>query len=333
MKHITLLAAMAISVGVMAQRPDVPAPTHPMHGLQFSAERTPTDTLSPLSFADTSSSIALYSFNPVGYLVGTNTYDVAMAQKFLSIGSVYVEQVFMIFGAKDLAGQGAAPIHIRIYGLDGAGFDDAGNAVTNAPGTVLGNTDIAMSDIDTSTAQLVSTYAYFNPPIPVSGNFAAGFDYSDLPANAQIGMFSTADGDNPLPDQNWEKTTDGTWIAMGDTTQGWGFHADFAIFAVIGNGVAGIDDLASFNNMRMSFIGSNPATDNVVVAFDMLKDANTRLTVMDGKGSKVFDQQLGRTAQGQHRTTLDVSNLANGTYYVTLFANGNPLTKKLVVQH
>lgn len=333
MKNITIMAAMAISMGAMAQRPDATLMAPPLHGLHFSADRTPTDTLIPLSFADTTSQIAFYGFGTDGYLVGTNTYDAAMAQKFQSTGSVFVEQLLFVFAGKDDAGQPASVVHARVYGLDGPGYDEANNAVNNAPGTVLGNTDVPMSDIDTSTAQLVPTFISFNPPAPVSGDFAAGFDFSDLPATAQIGLFSTVDGDNMMPDQNWEKTTEGDWIAMGDTVQGWGIHFDFFIFAVIGDGVAGINDLATFNNMRMSFVGGNPANSEVTVAYEMLKDANARLTVMDGKGANVVDQQLGRTPQGQHQTTLDVSGLANGTYYVTLFANGNPLTKKLVVQH
>lgn len=333
MKHITVLAAMAVSIGAMAQRPSIPAPTHRVHGLHFSTERTPTDTLVPLSLLDTASSYAFYSFPTGEFLVGTNGYDAAMAQRFLSTGTVNVEELLMVFGAKDDAGQPAAVVHGRVYGLDGPGFDDQDNAVNTAPGTILGNSDMAMSDIDTSTSQLTITQFAFSPAALVTGNFAGGFDYSDLPPDAKIGLFSTADGDNLLPDQNWEKTTDGTWVAMGDTTQGWGFHADFLILAVLGDGMVGINDLASFNNMRMSFVGSNPANSNVTVAYDLLEGANTRLMMMDSKGANVFDQQLGRVAQGEHRTNLDVSNLANGSYYVTLFANGNPLTKKLVVQH
>src|SRR5690606_34846995 len=131
-------------------------------------------------------------------------------------------------------------------------------------------------------------------------------------------------------DNTWEQWDDGSWMTLSEA---WPLTFDMAIYAVIGDGIAGINDLSAVNNMRMSFIGGNPATNNVVIAYEMLQSADARLTVLDGKGAKVIDQQLGRTAVGQHQTTLDVSSFANGTYYVTLFANGNPLTKKLVVQH
>lgn len=329
MKHITLLAAMAVSLGATAQRaPFAPLPQE-VGTLPLSAARTATDTLTGPSLTPTAS-LAVYTLGGgTQYVVGTNQYDVAMAQKFEGTGSVYVEELLMLFAAKS----GPGTVHVRVYGLDGPGFDEADTEVSNAPGSILGNVDLDMSQIDTGMTTLTFLSVPFSPPVQVSGDFAGGFDFSDVPSGSTLGMFSTSDGDNTAPNWNWEKITEGDWIAMGNTVQGWDFHADFAILAVIGDGVAGINDLGAVNNMRMSFLGSNPASNSVVVAYEMLQSADARLTVLDGKGAKVIDQQLGRTAVGQHQTTLDVSSFANGTYYVTLFANGTPLTKKLVVQH
>lgn len=329
MKHITLLAAMAVAVGASAQRTvgtveHINAPV-----MNFTADRAPTDTLIPASWLS-GGSAALYTSSAGSYLVGTNSFgDLAKAQVFTSTGTVFVEELLFLFGAKNVGSGAGALVHARVYGLDGTGTNTADATVSNAPGTVLGNVDVPMSMIDTADFTIVT----YNPAVSVTGNFGAGFDVSDLPAGVQLGLITTADGDNVTPDMNWEKFDDGSWVAMSNATDSWGILFDFGILAVIGDGVAGINDLATVNHMRMSFIGGNPANSSVIVAYEMLESADARLTVLDTKGAKVADLQLGRTAVGEHQTTLDVSSYSNGTYYVTIYANGNPLTKKLVVQH
>lgn len=312
----------------MGQRGVGPVVYH--HGMDFhlSGERGPIDTLVPPSLF--TGNLAIYGVlaPQTGYVTGTNSYgDKAKVQVFNSTGTVHVEQLLFVFAAKDENGTPNSMVHARVYALNGPGTNTAGTAVTTAPGDVLGNVDIPISQCDTAGL----TIATFSPSITLNGNFGGGFDFSDLASGVGLGVLSSVDG-NPgsADDQNWEKASDDAWDAMSGA---WGLQIDMAILAVLDDGFAGINDPGSFNNMRMSFISSNPANDNVTVAYEMLNDANSRLTVMDGKGAKVIDQQLGRTAQGQHQTDLDVSDLTNGTYYVTLFANGNPLTKKLVVQH
>ncbi|MGV9013969.1 MAG: T9SS type A sorting domain-containing protein [Flavobacteriales bacterium] len=334
MKHLTLLAAMALTTGAFAQRTAITA-EHPLNVNIFNADRTPTDTLIPTSFADPNGSPTIYSLTglPGEYVVGTNHYDQGMAQNFTSTGSVNVEQLLYLFAIKNDAGQPASVIHARVYALDGAGTNEANTAVTNAPGSVLGDVSLPMSAIDTATDALMITVANFTPAIQVTGNFAGGFDFAGLPTGSELSLWSTTDGDNTTPDQNWENAIDGTWIAMGNTQLGWGLHLDFGILAVLGDGIAGINDIATVNNMRMSFIGSNPADKKITVAYEMLKAADARLLVLDGKGAQVVDQQLGRTATGLHQSDLNVSDWSNGTYYVSVIANGNPITKKLVVQH
>lgn len=327
MKHITLLAAMAVSLGATAQR-DVGTVEHINLQLpQISADRAPTDTLVPPGISAPGASYQLSGVTNGGYVTGSNGYgDYAKVQVFSSTGDVFVEELIMGFGAKDDNGSPNAILHARVYTLDGPGTATTGD-VTNAPNTVLGNVDLAISECDTAGLTIVA----FDPPVAVSGNFGAGIDVSGLGDGVYIGLVhSTSGGPGSVVDNTWEQWNDGSWMTLSEA---WPLTFDMAVYAVIGDGVAGINDLGAVNNMRMSFLGSNPASNSVVVAYEMLQSADARLTVLDGKGAKVIDQQLGRTAVGQHQTTLDVSSFANGTYYVTLFANGTPLTKKLVVQH
>lgn len=312
----------------IAQRPFEQVPEHFTSPLSFSADRNATDTLVPGGIEG--GSFTVYTSTNGGYLCGTNGYgDKAKVQVFNSTGSVYVEQLIFLFAAKDENGAPNSPVHARVYALDGPGTNDAGTEVTTAPGTVLGSVDLPISACDTADITVVP----FSPAIAVNGNFGGGFDFSGLASGVELGAFtSETDAPGTAPDMAWEKFSDDSWSSTGSSLS-WGQQLDFGIIAVIGDGVAGIDDAATVNGMRMSFLGGNPASTNVIVAYEMLQDANAQLVVLDGKGAKVVDRQMGRTYTGNYQTSLDVSSWANGTYYVSLYANGNPITKKLVVKH
>jgi hypothetical protein len=331
MKHVTFLAALAMTSVAVAQRTATVA-GHPVPADLFNAERTPTDTIVPASLMDPGSSLVLYTSSASSYVAGTNNFgDKAKVQVFNSTGSVLVEQLLFLAGAKDEAGASSSLVHARVYALDGTGADAANATVNTAPGSVLGNVDVPISAWDTSG---FFTVASFNPAVAVTGNFGGGFDVADLATGVGLGLLTTTNGDpGTAVDQNWEKFSDDSWVSLNNGTISWGLQLDIAILAVLGDGVAGIGDNGSVNNMRMSFIGSNPAQNSVVVAYEMLQDANARMVVLDSKGAQVVDQQLGRTAAGLHQSQLNVSEWSDGTYYVSVFANGNPITKKLVVKH
>ncbi|MBK8580366.1 MAG: T9SS type A sorting domain-containing protein [Flavobacteriales bacterium] len=327
MKHITLLAAMAVTTAAVAQREAAPMGHFTAPHFQFNADRTPTDTLVPASFMDAGSTLTVYGVTDGGYVAGTNAYgDLAKVQNFETTGAVFVEQILLGFGAKDENGSPNSLLHVRVYGLDGPGTNSLGDA-TNAPSTIMANVDIPVSSCDTAGI----TVATFNPAVAVNGAFGAGIDFTALAAGVELGLITTTDGDmGTADDQNWELWSDNTWFTL---TAAWPLNLDMLIWPVIGDGIAGINDNATVNNMRMSFIGSNPADKNITVAYEMLQAANARLIVLDGKGAKVVDQKFGQTATGMHQSELNVSEWSNGTYYVSILANGNPITKKLVVQH
>ncbi|MFT3885590.1 MAG: T9SS type A sorting domain-containing protein [Flavobacteriales bacterium] len=275
----------------------------------------------------------MYLSDEWGYIVGSNNYaDRAKVQVFHSTGNVHVEAIAFLFGAKDVNGRPNDLVHFRMYALDGEGVISTEETVNNAPSTVLGSGDVPIGNIDT-TGFMVLT---INPAVAVNGDFGVGFDVSDLGDHVELGLVtSSVDGPGSQVDQNWEQWSDGSW---GTVSYSWqtdaGFaNFDFAIAVVIGDGSAGIDDVATVNGMRMSIQGANPANTDVIVAYDMTQSANTHLVVMDAKGAKVVDRQLGRLSTGRGQTTLNVADWANGTYLVSLYADGSPITKKLVVSH
>lgn len=131
-------------------------------------------------------------------------------------------------------------------------------------------------------------------------------------------------------DGTWEMWDDGTWVSIAAA---WGAQWDIGVLAVVDAGSVGINDTERVNGMRMSILGGNPAAANGQLAYDLEHDANSRVVVIDTKGARQFEANLGHMSRGEHRMDLNVADWANGTYFVTVFANGYPLTKKLVVQH
>lgn len=153
--------------------------------------------------------MTLYTSGAGNCAAGTNTFgEKAKVQVFTSTGSALVEQLLFLAGAKDEAGSSSSVVHARVYALDGSGRDAAAATVNTAPGSVLGNTDVAISAWDTSG---FFTVASFNPAVAVTGYFGGGFDVADRATGVALGLLTTADGDTGTTvDQNGEKFSDNT---------------------------------------------------------------------------------------------------------------------------
>ncbi len=71
----------------------------------------------------------------------------------------------------------------------------------------------------------------------------------------------------------------------------------------------------------------NPATESVTVKLDAISDINQNLRVIDITGKLVLE-----TSVTNSQTTLDISKLRKGVYFVTVFSEKGQKTRKLVVQ-
>lgn len=318
--------AVLIAGQALAQRTFNPIPAVERSPITFSADRTPTDTLVPSGFLSSD----LYTYYASedaadGYVFGTNTYgDLAKAQRFEVTGTVNVEELMFFVGYRS----GTGTVGFGLTSADGDGMDADNVAVSNAPGTVLAAAEIALDQVDTATVQLIA----LDPPLAISGMFYAGVDFSDLAnTGGEIALSSTQENaDGVDPNGSWELWSDETWHAVSGA---WGVSWDMAVAVVIDAGSTNVGSIDRVNGVQMTLLGGNPATSNVQVMYDLEDAAKARLVVMDMKGARVVDTDLGRTMSGEHRMDLDVANWANGTYMVTIFADGLPMTKKLVVQH
>ena len=93
------------------------------------------------------------------------------------------------------------------------------------------------------------------------------------------------------------------------------------------------DDLANALLPEVK-IYPNPSTDVSRISFNLVKDANLSVEVMDIMGNHVQTIAKGHQNTGWHTHNWDVSNLANGLYMVKITTDeGISLSRKVMVMH
>ena len=78
----------------------------------------------------------------------------------------------------------------------------------------------------------------------------------------------------------------------------------------------------------------NPSADVVNFVFGSNQTENCTITLVNVMGETVKTTQINAGAKGLHAATIDVSDLAAGTYmYKVISANGKPTVGKIIVKH
>lgn len=345
MKHIVLFGALtlgALTAATAQQRTGIVTGTVTMGSSAMDASRAVTDTLAPGSWADDPNTQltqwgALCGEDPntfpCGYIVGSNGYgDISKAQQFLLLDAptTIVEGVLFWFYAK--TGDDASVVTANLYSMNGAGVNTVGPITTGAPGTILASKDFTLAQVDTGDADnLGFTEALFDNPTWVSEQFALGFNMSSLGANDSIGLLATGTDVTEFPEFSWEQWDDNRWFTM---RAAWGdpLNVDFCIFALLDNSSVGINEPGSLNNMRMSFINGNISNGTTLMGYDVVQDGRMELVIHNTNGQVMNEHSFGVQGAGSYQHTINTNDWAAGVYYVTLKNNGQPLTKKLIVE-
>jgi hypothetical protein len=332
-----LLSVLAIgAIGVTYGQKTVGTAVPVKRMVNASQEKIPTDTIVPDGYAN-ATSLIIYSGvdsagNNLGYIYGTNSFgDRAKAQRFLLNAPVLVEEVLLRISNKFDSGNNGF-ITVGLYTLDGPGDNSLG-PVSDAPNTLYSSVDVMMADVDTAGL----TIAQLPMPTWVGEDVCAGFNMDGLATDTaglfidSIGMVSSDNGFQSGFGWAWEQWAGGSWNTI---ERGWpGLENDAGIFLVIDESTASINEEATVNGMKLSFMTGNIVVDNTVqLGYSTDADARMALEVMDVKGAVVYNENLGNRAAGDYYHNVDVSAFRAGTYYVSVVSNGNRLTKKMIVK-
>jgi hypothetical protein len=341
MKHTLLFAALLVGTFTAnaQSRQGYVAGSTTLGERAGDASRAVTDTLAPGSwFYDQNTQLVRYGalcgtqpneYN-CGFILGSNEYgDKAKVQQFLLLDAPTTLIEGVIFWFYHKAGNESALASANIYAINGNGTNSTGAVTGQAPGTILGSKTFALSEVDTTLDNGFTT-VMFDSPVWVSTQFAAGFDMTTLGTNDSLALLGTAEGITDFPDFSWEKWSDNRWFTI--QTAWPGLNIDLCIFVLVDNSSVGINEPGSMNNMRMSFLNGNISNGTVQLAYDVVEAGRMDLIVHSNNGQIAYQQSFGTQGAGSYQHTMSTQGWASGTYYVTLKNNGNPLTKKLVVE-
>jgi hypothetical protein len=93
------------------------------------------------------------------------------------------------------------------------------------------------------------------------------------------------------------------------------------------NCFVGIQEETAINSLSIT---PNPAHSSILVSFTPKSISDMRMNITNAVGQKVFEKNIGRSSA--YNETIDVSKLAVGIYFVNLNADGETITRKLVIE-
>ncbi|MFZ1694340.1 MAG: T9SS type A sorting domain-containing protein [Flavobacteriales bacterium] len=83
--------------------------------------------------------------------------------------------------------------------------------------------------------------------------------------------------------------------------------------------------------LQITLLQGNPAQGRFTLQVDTDQAARLALRVLDAQGRVMVDEDRGMS-NGLQQRTYSIDSWALGTYFVTVFNNGRPMAKRLVVQ-
>ncbi len=324
MKKITLPFLMLLSFATFAQRS---APVSNFVSVaDFSNEnfRAITDTLFPLSFTTAMTcTLTVYSVvGDSGYVVGTNGYgDKEKAQRYdLSSYQLLEGDVTgaLIWAGGKSVSSTPGNVVLKVYAVGGTG----------APGTLIGTSNpVTMDLIDTTNANGFTYFSFASPAaIPTNGNFFVSMEMSQVTGDT-IGLVSTANGCVETTGYSYEKWSDNTWHSF---LTAWPLDIDIAVFPIIDHefGV-GVNSINSGINAINIF--PNPTTKNINLNYVLACNSSVNIKLMNAAGIEIMNLNEGSLNKGIHNKSIDISNVSNGVYMLSVETLTGKSIQKIVV--
>jgi len=132
-------------------------------------------------------------------------------------------------------------------------------------------------------------------------------------------------------DVRYDFNTNG-WNGYFIPTWAWGtgYAFEHHLIYFMLNDVVGVEEHAG---VEMTGVYPNPANANSAVNYTLTEQSEVVITITDITGKVVMTSNEGVKAQGGHRADLNTSELAAGTYFISINAGGSVSTQKFSVAH
>lgn len=256
--------------------------------------------------AGTYANSVFYGFNGAAIAVEDRSDEVANDSyaRFLAGDLQFMNNYFFNFGRGDAAGDIFLAVNADESPVMASSI--AFSAAMAATGNVVLDPEFNNEDREE-----------FDPrPVEWAAAASAGEDneVDGFEATPYVGAFVPGNGSSSTsPKQNWLTG----WSAVTETS------------AVV-EFLSSTGDLEQ-GGLRFGHLVPNPASEEVVVNFELPRAAQVTVTLIDMLG-RPMGQISSNLFAGEQRLPVNVSNLPNGSYVVMIDAGGNRITQKLVVR-
>lgn len=273
----------------------------------YSIDKAPFDTLAPGIRVNCNDSLFVYEGYDLsayaGYVTGTNAFDdqeKAQVVKNSSTGGVIA--AFGLVGFRSGSGSYTA----KIYQL-AAGLPSAQLGISTA------------TPIDSLTNNFIAFM--FNTPVSVpSSDFVVSVTVTGQPGDT-IAFASSKYGCGA--EESFELSSSGDWYTIKEV---WNGDVDIFLGVIIDRALH-----ISEANMPAAGIAPNPASDFTVMGYQTKENGNVIIKISNLAGQQVMQLNEGEKTAGVYTRSIDVSNLAAGTYVYEVSCKGKSVKGRMVV--
>lgn len=218
------------------------------------------------------------------------------------------------------------------------------------PGEVMASATVQLESVAAPVGEeLVATFVEFAAPRNISEDFCISVNIAGVYAGSPkdtIAFVSTLDGQGDelftyhFINQTIVTTTGipagsgSLWAptnAILQTSPGTGINVNFAIFAIVENGLSGIEEQGFINGVKLSAY-PNPALTSDNVRIDYAVQANAKaveLRVFEMSGKLVFSIEQGSRSAGIHTVQVPTGLLSAGSYIYAITADNKRVAKRM----
>jgi hypothetical protein len=97
------------------------------------------------------------------------------------------------------------------------------------------------------------------------------------------------------------------------------------------NGTSSVDATLGTNGTTLWQTAPNPSRDIVKLAYRIADAGSVSVKLYNEQGNEVMTLDEGTRDAGDHSVSFSVRGLVSGTYHYTLLANGQTITRSMVV--
>jgi hypothetical protein len=108
-------------------------------------------------------------------------------------------------------------------------------------------------------------------------------------------------------------------------------HPTLHSYSVIWNITNSPTGIAEVKAQMEYSIYPNPAANVINIKYTLKEETNVKVMVTDNSGKKIMSRNLGKQSAGDYKNEVDISELSEGNYFLTIIINDKPINNQFVV--